>query len=269
MKLEKWDCKMNKPIVVSVVRDFAMYDKCIAKNQFVSNCQLEPIDNREYNEYISVCYNRMVEKFADANSWLIFCHEDFQFLEDPTSLLEKADKNSIYGPIGGVLKKRFHPLFLEVWEGSFCGSILESEKDGSSVCEVGASVSIGTQVETLDCQCVIVHSSLFAKYGLRFDENLSFDLYVEDFSMSAWLNHSVRTRILAMKCQHYSRGCIAPRFFAQLEYLRNKYPKHEAFGVTGYYIGAGRTFARRFQKRVRSFLDKHCLWLVKFLQRMA
>ena len=260
---------MNKPIVVSVVRDFAMYDKCIAKNQFVSNCLLEPIDNREYNEYISVCYNRMVEKFADANSWLIFCHEDFQFLEDPTSLLEKADKNSIYGPIGGVLKKRFHPLFLEVWEGSFCGSILESEKDGSSVCEVGASVSIGTLVETLDCQCVIVYSSLFAKYGLRFDEKLSFDLYVEDFSMSAWLNHSVRTRILAMKCQHYSRGCIAPRFFAQLEYLRKKYPKYEAFGVTGYYIGAGRTFIRRFQKRVRSFMDKHCLWLVKFLQRMV
>lgn len=260
---------MNSPIVISVVRDYAMYDKCIAKNQFVSNCQLEPIDNRERNEYITVCYNRMVEKFADADSWLIFCHEDFQFLEDPTLLLERVDKNSIYGPIGGVLKKRFHPLFIEVWEGVFQGLIYESEKDGSGVREVGMSVPTGTQVETLDCQCVIVHSSLLAKHGLRFDEKLSFDLYGEDFCMSAWLEYAVLTRILAMKCQHYSRGCIAPRFFAQLEYLRKKYPKYEAFGVTGYYIGAGRTFVRRFQKRVRSFLDKHCLWFVKFLQRIA
>ena len=259
---------MNSPIIISVVRDYAMYDKCIAKNPFVSNCRLKPIDNRERNEYISVCYNRMIEKFADADCWLIFCHEDFQFLEDPVMLLANADKNSIYGPIGGVLKKRFHPLFLEVWEGSFCGSILESEKDGSSVCEVGESVSIGTQVETLDCQCVLVHSSLFAKYGFRFDEKLSFDLYVEDFSMSAWLNHSVRTRILKMKCQHYSRGSIAPRFFTQLEYLRKKYPKYEAFGVMGYFIGSGRTHIRRFQKSVCKFVDRKCPYVKRFLQKM-
>ncbi len=260
---------MNSPVVVSVVRDFVMYDKCIARNPFVSNCRLEPIDNRECNEYISVCYNRMIEKYADVDTWLIFCHEDFQFLEDPMILLNKADKDYIYGPIGGVLKKRFHPLFVEVWEGAFQGVISESEKDGSGMCEVGASVPIGTQVETLDCQCVILHSSLFAKYGLRFDEKLSFDLYVEDFCMSAWLDHTVPTRILPMKCQHYSRGCIAPRFFAQLEYLREKYPKYEAFGVAGYYVGSGRTLVRRFQKRVRSFMDKHCLWLVMFFQKMV
>jgi hypothetical protein len=256
---------MNSPIVISVVRDYAMYDKCIAKNQFVFNCQLEPIDNREHNEYISVCYNRKIEKFADANSWLIFCHEDFQFLEDPVMLLENADKNSIYGPIGGVLKKRFHPLFLEIWEGVFYGQILESEKDGSGVRELGASVNGGMQVETLDCQCVIVHSSLFAKHRLRFDEKLSFDLYVEDFCVSARLEYAVSTRILPMRCQHYSRGCIALRFFEQLKYLREKYPKYEAFGVTGYYIGAGRTSLRRFQKKVRGFLDRYCGSLVKWL----
>jgi hypothetical protein len=256
---------MNSPIIISVVRDYAMYDKCVAKNSFVSNCRLEPIDNRERNEYITVCYNRMVEKLADADSWLIFCHEDFQFLEDPALLLEKADKNSIYGPIGGVLKKRFHPLFLEIWEGVFYGQILESEKDGSGVRELGASVNGGMQVETLDCQCVIVHSSLFAKHRLRFDEKLSFDLYVEDFCVSARLEYAVSTRILPMRCQHYSRGCIALRFFEQLKYLREKYPKYEAFGVTGYYIGAGRTSLRRFQKKVRGFLDRYCGSLVKWL----
>lgn len=259
---------MNSPIVISVVRDYAMYDKCVARNPFVSNCRLEPIDNRECNEYISVCYNRKIEKFVDADSWLIFCHEDFQFLEDPVMLLEKADKNSIYGPIGGVLKKRFHPLFLEVWEGVFYGRILESEKDGSGVRELGASVNVGMHVETLDCQCVIVHSSLFAKYRLRFDEKLSFDLYVEDFCMSARLEYAVLTRILAMKCQHYSRGCIAPRFFAQLEYLRKKYPKYEAFGVMGYFIGSGRTRIRRLQKRVCMFVDRKWPCVKRLLQKM-
>jgi hypothetical protein len=72
-----------------------------------------------------------------------------------------------------------------------------------------------------------------------------------------------------MRCQHYSRGCIAPRFFAQLEYLQKKYPKYEAFGVTGYYIGAGRTFVRRFQKRVRSFMDKHFPQFVLMLQKFV
>lgn len=260
---------MNSPIIISVVRDYAMYDKCVAKNSFVSNCRLEPIDNRERNEYITVCYNRMVEKLADADSWLIFCHEDFQFLEDPALLLENADKNSIYGPIGGVLKKRFHPLFIEVWEGVFQGLIYESEKDGSGVREVGTSVPTGTQVETLDCQCGIVHSSFFAKHGLRFDEKLSFDLYVEDFCMSAWLNIAVVTRILQVKCQHYSMGNVTSRFFRQLEHLDKKYSNYEAFGAVGFLIGKGRTPMRRFQKRTRLFLDVHCLWLSKLLQKIA
>lgn len=269
MKLEKWDCKMNKPIVVSVVRDFAMYDKCIAKNPFVSNCRLEPIDNRVHNEYITVCYNRMIERFVDEDVWLIFCHEDFQFLEDPVSLLENADKNSIYGPIGGVLKKRFHPLFKEVWEGVFCGVILESEKDGSGVHEVGVSVAIGTPVESLDCQCVMVHSSLFAKYGLRFDEKLSFDLYAEDFCMNAWLDHSLATRILPVKCQHYSGGNVTPRFFEQLKYLDEKYPKYEAFGAVGYFVGSGRTFIRRFQKKCRTLLDRYCPGFVGWVMKKS
>ena len=36
---------MNRPVVISVVRDYAMYNKCIAKNPFVRNCCLEAVDN--------------------------------------------------------------------------------------------------------------------------------------------------------------------------------------------------------------------------------
>ena len=260
---------MNSPIIISVVRDYAMYDKCVAKNSFVSNCRLEPIDNRERNEYITVCYNRMVEKLADADSWLIFCHEDFQFLEDPALLLEKADKNSIYGPIGGVLEKKFHFLYGELWKGSFVGLILESEKDGSGVGELGKKVPMDTVVETLDCQCVIVHSTLLKKYQLEFDEHLSYDLYVEDFSINAYVKGGVKTKIIPVKCQHYSHGTIAPRFFSQSDYLYKKYPKLEFFGAVGFYIGGGRTPLRRLQKKTRVFLDKYCPWLSKTLQDLV
>ncbi len=260
---------MNSPIIISVVRDYAMYDKCVAKNSFVSNCRLEPIDNRERNEYITVCYNRMVEKLADADTWLIFCHEDFQFLEDPALLLEKADKNSIYGPIGGVLEKKFHFLYGELWKGSFVGLILESEKDGSCVGELGKKVPMDTVVETLDCQCVIVHSTLLKKYQLEFDERLSYDLYVEDFSINAYVKGGVKTKIIPVKCQHYSHGTIAPRFFSQSDYLYRKYPKLEFFGAVGFYIGGGRTPLRRLQKKTRVFLDKYCPWLSKTLQDLV
>jgi hypothetical protein len=86
--------------------------------------------------------------------------------------------------------------------------------------------------------------------------------------MSAWLNYAVPTQILSMKCQHYSRGCIAPRFFAQLEYLRKKYPKYEAFGVMGYFIGSGRTHIRRLQKRVCMFVDRKWPYVKRLLQNM-
>ena len=77
-------------------------------------------------------------------------------------------------------------------------------------------------MDTFDCQCLIVHSSLVERFSLRFDENFTFDLYVEDFCISAFENHGVISRILPMDCRHWSYGSVSDRFMRLKEYLSSK-----------------------------------------------
>lgn len=72
---------------------------------------------------------------------------------------------------------------------------------------------------------IIVHSSLIKKYDLRFDETLSFDLYVEDFCIQAREKYGIVSKILPLKCQHYSYGNVSKRFYELLKYMRKKYKK--------------------------------------------
>lgn len=254
---------VDKPLMVSVVRDKVMYGKCIADNPYCSGCELLVLDNGVNNEFIPVLYNRVLDALNDGNPrWIVLCHEDFRPLEDVADLLARADQSHVYGPIGGLLTARRSWVPGGVWEGVAFGEIVESEKDGTGARTYGAKVPINTVVETVDCQCLIVHSTLVKKFDLRFDERLSFDLYTEDFCLGAFLNHGIQTAILPMKCQHFSRGKILPRFFEQKAYLDQKYPKAEAFGCVGYTIGGGRTVMRRLQKKIRAFLDRHARFLV-------
>ena len=101
--------------------------------------------------------------------------------------------------------------------------MIHSNKDGSSAEFVGTDNCNLKQADTFDCQCLIVHSSLVKKYGLRFDENLTFDLYVEEFCINAYEKYKITSRILQIKCQHWSKGNIGERWYRQFEYLQNKY----------------------------------------------
>lgn len=259
----------RKPLLVSVVRDMVMYRKCIEKNPFCSDCARWMLDNRDENERIPVLYNRVLDALGDEDSrWLVFCHEDFMLKERLVPLLERADKRRLYGPIGGVLVNKRSWLLGGLWCGEYRGCIVQIEKDGSGARLLGMSVPMDCVVETVDCQCLIVHSSLIRAYGLRFDEALSFDLYVEDFCLGAKLRHGISTAILPLSCQHFSPGNLVARFFLQKEYLDAKYPSAEAFGCVGYTIGGGRTFVRRMQKRIRAFLDRNAKFVVRWYFRL-
>lgn len=255
----------KSPLIVSVVRDFSMYCKCISENPVCDDCEKWFFDNRIDSKHIPVWYNRALSVVDESTSrWLVFCHEDFMPKESIVACLEHADENKLYGVIGGVLLPRKRWLLGGVWGGEFRGKIVESEKDGSSPLIRGLDVPLGTTVDTVDCQCLIVHSSLVVKYGLRFDEELSFDLYAEDFCLGSFLKHGIVTAILPLKCQHFSRGRLLPRFFDQKSYLDRKYPEAEVQGCVGYTIGGGRTVMRRFQKVMRSYLDRHMPIVVKW-----
>lgn len=256
-------------VIVSVVRDFAMFHRCVAGNPNNQDCRIKFFDNRDANENVPVLYNRFLDEYDYSRSaWFVFCHEDFELLEPIDGILEGMDDNSIYGPIGGILKPRMRWLLGGVWSGELKGFIVESAKDGSGLRHVGDGSTTGTVVDTVDCQCLVVHSNLIKKHHLRFDGILSFDLYTEDFCLHAYLKSNVLTRVLAVKCHHYSPGSLSQRFFAQKQYLDSKYPDTEAQGSVGYTIGGGKTPFRRMQKKLRRVMDEKCPWLVKLIFKL-
>jgi len=86
-------------------------------------------------------------------------------------------------------------------------------------------------VDTVDCCCLVVHSSLIKKYGLRFDEHFDFHLYSEDFSLNAWYTYGVRTKAVQMAARHMSFGDTSQNFHTSLEYLRTKYKEKNFVGT--------------------------------------
>lgn len=435
--------------IVSVVRDFAMYERCLRRNPNAAGCELAPIDNRERNDGIGVCYNRFLDsRPADEDAWYVFCHEDFEpkaplhpvlqnlgrtiprsvpILQlDPApfstvadaktwlrehspvgimtnaetngkgeirisgtsigkmlsaSALKKSaspaihfaalarlrdviresfcaechpdfakvdgfrnpqnsanplvaihvlygcatdgsriyrikttlkealdqsdplraysyqinnievlvgtegpvalpsantpmdvsillqsvcdvngvpiadrssDRESLWGPVGASTKVRFG--LYHQWQ--FVGSMEECKKDGSNPHTVGNPVPCGTLVETFDCQCLIVHSALVQKHHLRFDENLTFDLYAEDFCIAAHEKADIPSRILPLVARHWSGGSVQPRYYTQEAYLNQKYPNACYTGTSSWIIGGNPTFGRRLTVLAKKLLRR-------------
>ena len=264
---------MAQPLLISVVRDEAMYRRCIVENKFCNDCELMKFDNRAKNEVIPVLYNRALDGLAYSTPrWIVFAHEDFEACEPLAARLAEADPNRIYGLVGGRASLHQLPWFLGgVWSIVTMGQIGQSAKDGSNVIRVGTAAPMNTEVETVDCLFLAIHSSLVERFRLRFDEHLSFDLYVEDFCINAFVHHQVKTALLSLACCHHSGGCVQPRFFEQLVYLNAKYPAPlEFFGSMGWTIGGGKTFLRRCQKRFWAFVVRFAPFYVKWrCRRMA
>ena len=234
------------PKIVTVVRDWQMYNRCIANNCNLSGCVLCPIDNTVKNERITTCYNRFLRELDYSTSgWIVFCHEDWEPKEDLAKRIEKLDKNSLWGPIGAVTRRRF--LVWGQWR--LVGQIEECLKNGDGLSLAGSLADEGEKVDTLDCCCCIVHSSLLNRLNFRFDEQLSFDLYIEDFCISANVSNSVASKILPVKCCHWSKGSVLPRYYRQEEYVNSKW---RALGA-GAYTGT-----------ISPFLGGHAPWWLRF-----
>lgn len=257
---------MISPLIVSVVRDDAMYRKCLADNAFCEGCELVKLDNRERNERIPVLYNRVLDGL-DAEApprWIVFAHEDFEPREPLSARLGAANPARLYGLVGGRMVLERRGLFGGLKSFRYFGQIAQCGKgDAAEHPSGGGPAPLDTEVETVDCLFLAVHSSLLARFRLRFDENLSFDWYAEDFCAGALLNHGVRTAILPLTCCHHSNGSVQPRYFEQMAYLDAKYPDVELFGTVGWTLGGGGTFLRRCQKRLWAFVVRFALFAVR------
>lgn len=243
---------MDKILYVSVVRDWTMYERCLKGNPFLSGGELCPIDNREKNEGVPVCYNRfLASRPKDESAWYVFCHEDFELKESISALLDGLDMNALWGPIGAATRVRWG--IYHQWR--MLGSVEECAKDGSNVHVIGTVVPVGTPVETFDCQCLIVHSSLVQREGLRFDEKLSFDLYVEDFCMAA-AKKGIASRILPIPARHWSGGSVLARYYEQEAYINAKYPDDCFTGTSSWILGGKPPLGRRLTVAVKRVLRK-------------
>ena len=221
----------KKPIyMISVVNNFDFYDKWIKNNRFTSNFTLVPFDNNTRKSYIPVLYNEFLNNYDySKESWFIFCHCDWELLEDINPILEKLDKKNLYGPVGSFLLFTKNYAKEEKTTSIVTGGCYQEKRDGSDRKFFGSKPDKPMLSDTFDCQCLIVHSSLVDKYHLRFDENLSWHLYVEDFCFSAKLKYSILSYAITINCCHHSDagfGPIPKGYLDSLKYMNNKYPDH-------------------------------------------
>ena len=246
---------MSAIVLVSAVRDFVMYGRCIDTNPCVSGCVRAVLDNRERNEGIPVLYNRFLDgRPADEDAWYVFCHEDFELRADLTPLLAQADPGSLWGPVGASTRVRFGVY--HQWR--LVGSVEECGKDGSNLHRIGSPVDMGTPVETFDCQCLAVHSSLVRRHGLRFDASLTFDLYAEEFCIAAKERAGVVSRILPVAARHWSGGRVQPRYYEQEAHVNAKYPSVCYTGTSSWILGGRPPFFRRLTVAIKRVARSLC-----------
>lgn len=177
---------------------------------------MAPVDNRRDNRPISVIYNDFLDSVED-DRWIVFCHEDWEVLEPLAPILEMLDQSYLYGPIGVFVEQRRREDVIIMR-----GGVLQSAKNGRKEVLIRGKDPEG-RVDTFDCQCLIVHSSLVRMHHLRFDTHLCFDMYVEDFCVAAFETAGVQSMAVQLKCHHHSRGSLSASFSASLRYVRRKY----------------------------------------------
>lgn len=233
-------------VIVTVVRDWMMYDRCLRLNRHCAGTVLVPLDNSKDNLAIPVRYNCFLESYNFSHeAWFVFCHEDFEFLEDLSGILAGLDRNVLYGPIGHVRVGMFG-----FGVQSVRGEIRQTDKRGADLAEprIGRRLKRPMKVDTFDCCCFMVHSSLIKRFGLRFDDRLEFDLYVEDFCAAANLRFHIPSYAVQMEVCHHSDMAPTERLWRHLPYLKEKYP-NRFFTGTLTYFGTD-----SWQKRIQDYI---------------
>ena len=93
--------------IICVINNYKIFNSMIKKNKFMNIHQIHVYDNTINNVGVPDRYNHFIKNCMQNNTWLIFCHQDFCFLEDFTKKLFNLNKNFLYGPIGATLKRNF------------------------------------------------------------------------------------------------------------------------------------------------------------------
>lgn len=209
--------------IVTVVNNFETFERCIKNNEYLQGFEINAFDNTVENIGISQRYNSFIDTLKPGDDfWIAFLHQDFIFNENPLDKLKNLPKDSIYGAVGiarQLFYLQFKPKFIfKIYRRCMLGQILQGE--GGRI--VGNKISCTPKVKTLDCCCCLVHSSLLIQKKLRFDENLKFHMYVEDFCINA-SRQKIDSKVIQFDCRHLSGGNRNQELIDSAEYVKKKY----------------------------------------------
>lgn len=233
-----------------------MYHRFFTSNSNVNCYELIAIDNRRHNRGLPTIYNEVIEKYLNEDCWLFFVHEDFEIKSD-MDVIEDLDRGYVYGTFGINLEHNVPVGY---------GKHVCSKKDGSGPLDVGNEVFDAVKVQTLDCQSILVHTSLLTKYPLlRFDENLTFDLYAEDFCINAQERYGIDVKVFPLRFQHYSYGKITERYHAGLRYLAEKYPAIAVAGSCSFIGGRAGELEKNFKYDIAANANNEFVMRVTYL----
>ncbi len=238
----KFVCVSNSP---------ETFDKVIGQNPNMNKYEIIKFDNSIENIGISKRYNSFIKENIthESDFWAAFVHQDFGLEEDILPKLNSLDKNFIYGAIGtrssySVFKfinlafAKVFGFFIDVKKKPFkivkkpisefkiqrikCyGQLKQGEREKFQL--VGNRIKSPQTVTTLDCCCMIIHSSLISKYNLRFDENLNWHMYVEDFCLSAKKSYNIKSKAIQLECYHLGAGTFNENFYNSAQYVMKKH----------------------------------------------
>jgi hypothetical protein len=249
---------MHDVTVVTVYITQEMYQTFFPANPNLNARKLVGIDNRQLNRGLPAIYNEVIQDFKDHNCWLFFLHEDFE-IKGSLEGIDDLDKSCVYGTFGIHLDGDVPVAY---------GRHTCSDKDGSNAVEVGITADTPADVQTLDCQTILVHTSLLAEFpGLRFDEKLTFDLYVEDFCIHARERHGIEAKVFPLEFQHYSHGNITKRYHEGLRYLAEKYPDVAVPGSCSFIGGRAGDLEKYFTYAIRA--NRSNAGIVRVLRRLS
>lgn len=247
--------------IACVSNNLETFNQVVASNPYMNNYPITMFDNSTENIGISKRYNCYIEENVtpDSDFWVIFCHQDFGFNEDPDKIIKKLNKKNIYGPIGvrnfyslkkwikGAISQKlgYYPSvkinlkglfskeikFLDIQQHEKQTGIIKRKllgqisqgQNNSDFDKLGKKIKFPKEVSSLDCCCLIVHSSLIAEYNLRFDENLDWHMYAEDFCINALISHKIKSKAVQFDCYHFGIGNLNDDFYRCANYVKEKH----------------------------------------------
>ena len=219
-------------------RDYFLHNPFLRKRPNIKLVQLlTPVNAegtidqaRAFNEFLASCD-------LSEDAWLFFVQADYEILDDLGEVFAPLDRNCLYGPHGHITAKyRDHYYSMQV-----NAHVLEDRHNGSfNPGHNNLDLIYGSnRVEALEA-ILAVHSSLLRRYPqLRFDDNLTIHLSIQDFSINALLNYGIESRELTINANHHCRYYLStpPALLRSIAYLTEKYPDHYIPVLLGHFVG--------------------------------